>query len=149
MSGFEFTELEEGEELLFGISKSSSSSSSSLTIGNKQISGSSDSSERTVGVTNRRIIVESLSAPVPVQSIPNDEVRKVYLKREDFMGQPRLTISRVETTGGDTADLGLRVLEAEGEARLHEVFPYAELVEEAEPPQKKKRGLLGFLGLGG
>lgn len=150
MSGFEFTELEEGEEVLFGISKSSSSSSSSISVGGEQISGSSDSQARTVGITNRRVIVESLSAPVPLQSIPNEEVRKLTVKRDTFMGKPQLNLARVETTGGETVDLDLRVGDAEGEARLREVFPNAEIAEEAaEEPPKKKGGLLGWLGFGG
>ncbi len=149
MSDFYFTELEQGEELPFGVSASSNSSSSGSWINDKQVSGSSTSTERKVGITTRRVIVEEKDSPTSTRVIPNADVRTVFIKREKFMGDSVPTVVKLETTTGESVELGMRLFEAADETRLRELFPQATFTEAAEvkkleEPPKKKKGLFGF-----
>jgi len=136
MSDFHFTQLEEGEKMVFGVV--TSVSTTSISIGDTRVSNRT--SERRVGVTNRRVIIEFDDAPEETLIIPNSEVRRVFIKRKKFMGQPRITITKLETATGRTVKLDLSGLRPQDEPLIQQVFPNAEV--------KEKKGLLGFLGLG-
>lgn len=150
MSDFYFTQMEDGEEVVFGVltSTSSSSSSSSVSVMGETVhsAGSGSSQETKYGVTNRRVIVEASGQPGATKTVPNADVRRVYLKREGFAGQDRLVIDELETASGERLEQDLGLFPGQDEALIRETFPAAEVVErqEAEAP-KKKKGLLSFL----
>jgi len=132
---FYFTQLEEGEEMVFG--PFTSVSTTSFSAGGTQVS--SRTSECRWGITNRRVIVETAGAPRKTQIIPTTDVQRVFIKRKKSRrGRPRITITKVETTSGQRVKLGLGGLR--DESRIRQIFPNAEI--------KEKKGLLGFLGLG-
>lgn len=151
MSDFYFTQLEGGEEVVFGVltSSSRSSSSSSVSVMGETVhrGGTSESRETKYGVTNRRVVVEAAGQPEATKTIPNGDIRRVYLKREQFVGQERLVIDALETASGERLEQDLALFPEQDEALIRQTFPQAEVVEappEAEQPRKKK-GLLSFL----
>lgn len=158
MSDWYFTQLEDGEEVLFGVATSSNSSSSSHHENGQLVSGSRESSESKAGVTNRRVR-EERGQPGATVVIPNEAVQRVWISKKDFMGNAQVALDAVQS-GGERVELGIGFLEAEDEARIRAAFPNAEVVvsggakvgaavESAvgaggeEGP--KKKGLFGFL----
>ena len=150
MSDFYYTQLEDGEEVVFGVltSQSSTSSSSSVSVMGETVhSATGGSSQETkYGVTDRRVIVEAAGQPDATKTVPNTEIRRVYLKRDTFAGQDRLVIDELETASGERLEQDLGLFPDQDEALIRRTFPQAEIVErqEAEAPPKKK-GLLAFL----
>jgi hypothetical protein len=137
MSEFYFTQLEEGEKMVFGPVTSSKSSSASFSSGDQQVGGTTRTVERKVGVTDRRIIAEQSGSPSGTRIVPNDEVKTVFIRREKFGGQPHLAIASVQTRSGQTVTLNLRGLNAQAEGAIEQAFPNATIQE--------KKGCLGFL----
>jgi hypothetical protein len=125
---FKFTELQEGEKVVFGPMTTTRSTSVSAGSGTGQGSLSS-SSGRTVGVTSLRVIAEDLSSPDKTQIIPNVEVRRVAIKRQQRQGQPSLTLVSATAANGRSVKLGIKGLPAQSEAMLGETFANAEIVE--------------------
>lgn len=120
------TELEAGEEIVFGPVTFTKTTSLSGGAGPSQGSVSTTGG-RTVGVTNRRIIIEDLKAPERAQIIPNDQVQRVFIKRKQRAGQETLSITKVETAAGGTVKVDLPGISASKEALLKQTFPNAEI----------------------
>jgi hypothetical protein len=131
MSEFAYTTLEEGEAVAIGPVTFSSSSSLSFNAGGTQSAQVSQTNERKVGITNRRVIVERGGQPHETQIISNADVMRVYVRREKLGTK----IERIETTNGQKVKLDIAGLSALDEARLFEVFPNAEIGE--------RKGLFG------
>lgn len=136
MSDF-FAQLEDGEEMVFGVV--TSTHTTSVSVGGAQVS--SRASERRLGITNRRVIIESGDDPAATHIIPNADVRRVFIQREKFMGELSITITELETASGQTIQLDMGGLEPQEKPLIQQTFPNAEIKE-------KRKGLLGFLGLG-
>lgn len=148
MSDFYYTELDDNEQVVFGVLTSSSSTSSSTTVMGDQVSSNRESRERKIGVTNQRVIIETANAPEATQTIPNSDVRQVFIKRGEFVGRPSQTLVRLETAQGQSIELGIQLFNADAEANIQPTFPNA-TVTYLEEEKKKRKGLLGFLGFGG
>jgi hypothetical protein len=127
--GFKFTELADGESIVFGPITSSSTTSFSGGTGAQQGSVSK-SSGRTVGVTNQRVVVEDLDSPDKTQTYSNDTVRRVYVKRTQRGNVATLTLSRIETASGQVVKLKIMGIPAQAESRLKETFPNAEIAQD-------------------
>lgn len=156
MSDWYQTELEAGEEILFGVATSSSRSSSSSQENGRLAESLAHESERKSGVTNRRVVIETLGDHSATIIIPNTSVQAAWIEKSDFMGSAKLHLAAVESTSGQRAELGIGFLDAEEEARIRAAFPNAQIhigaaskghanSEGQEKP--KKKGLLSFLGL--
>ena len=151
MSDFDFTTLEDGEEIVFGVTTASSSSAHRHVENGVVTENSSVSSERKIGVTNRRAIVETVGDSTATRIVPNDQVSRVQLQRSDFMGKPRFNLAAVETATGESLALGIGFLEAKDKARLCATFPHAEIVESGDAPEEaqadsdapRKKGIFG------
>lgn len=126
MNGFNQTTLEAGEEIVFGPVTSTKTTSFSGGAGPSQDSISSTSG-RTVGVTNRRVVIEDMQSPEKSKIIPNDQVQRVSIKRKQKGGQETITISKVETASGAAVKVDLPGISARQEPRLNEIFPNAEI----------------------
>lgn len=122
--GFDFTELEAGESIVFGPVTTTRSTSGSTGQGSL-----SRSSGRTVGVTDLRVIVEDLSGPEKTQIIPNADVQKIAIKRQQRNQQSSITLVTATTASGRSVKLDLKGLPAQAETMLQETFPNAEIVE--------------------
>ncbi len=146
MGDFYYTELDDNEQIVFAVLTASSSSSNSTSVMGNEVSSSHESRERKIGVTNQRIIIETANAPEATQSIPNSDVRQVFVKRGEFMGRPSRTLARLETAQGQSIELGMQLFNAEDEAQIQPTFPNA-TISYLEEEKKKSKGLLGFLGL--
>jgi hypothetical protein len=129
MNSFNFTELESGEELVFGPVTSTKTTSVSGSGGAPGQGGSmSHTSGRTVGVTNQRVIVEDLKSPGKTQIIPNANVQRVFIKRQQRQGQSSINLIKVQTASGPVK-LDIRGLPAQAETILiKSTFPNAEVV---------------------
>ncbi|BCM93144.1 hypothetical protein IAD21_05032 [Abditibacteriota bacterium] len=155
MNPFDSVPLQDGEEVVFGIATSTSSSLSTSTVNGVTVENTGSSSQRKSGVTNRRVIVESGAS---VTTIPNSDVQRVWIKRDDFMGQVQLTLEAVEAASGQKVELGIGFLEADDEALIQATFPGATITSAAmggttNAPQllrdrPKKKGIFAFLGFG-
>jgi hypothetical protein len=121
MNGFNLTELEAGEEMLFGPVTSVKTTSLSGGAGSSQ--GSiSKSSGRAVGITNRRIIIEDMQNPDRSQTIPNEQVQRVSIKRK----KQGITVARVQAASG-TVKVNLPGVSPQKESLLATTFPNAEI----------------------
>lgn len=130
MSSSNFTELEAGEELLFGPVTSTKTTSVSGRGGAPGQAGSiSFTSGRTVGVTNRRVIVENLESPDKTQVVANADVQRVFVKRRQRQGRSSIDLVRVQTASGQNLKLGIKGLPAQAETTLQTTFPQAEIVQ--------------------
>jgi len=115
------TELEPGEEIVFGPVTSVKTTSFSGGAGASQ--GSiSRSSGRTVCVTDRRIIIEDLDQPARSRVIANEHVQRVSVKRR----KQGITIAKVQTASG-TVNVNLPRVRPEKESSLVTTFPNAEI----------------------
>lgn len=137
MSEFYFTQLEEDESMVFGPVIFRKSSSTSFSSGGQQVAGTTQTSERKVGVTNQRVIVEQAGSPSATRIVPNDEVKVVYIRREKLAGRPHIAIASVQTNSGQTVSLDLKGLAPQAEGAIRATFPNATIQE--------KKGCLGFL----
>jgi hypothetical protein len=126
VSQFASTDMQPGEEILFGPVTSTKTTSVSGGGGSSQ--GSiSRTVGRTVGVTNQRILIEDTQNPGSSTAIPNDQVQKVLIKRKKQGDRETITIVKVETATGNTIKVDLPGIDARREARLGEVFAGAEI----------------------
>ncbi len=126
--GFNFTELEAGEEIVLGPITRTKTTSVSGGVGPGQ--GSlSHTSGRTVGVTTQRVIIEDLKSPEKTEIIPNTNVQKVFIKRKQRKGQTSLTLLRVQPAGGPTVKLDIGGLPPQAETMIQDLFPNATIVE--------------------
>ncbi|MBA2340968.1 MAG: hypothetical protein H0V88_11270 [Pyrinomonadaceae bacterium] len=156
MSDFQYTPLMPGEEIVFGVSTSTSSSSSQTIVNGVVAASNNEQTERRAGITNKRVIVEHANAPERTVVVSNAEVRRIKLKRVDFMGEQTLTLEAIEFATGEAIDLDITFIDAQDEPRLRELFSGAAIVYEtptvdastsqANLPTGKRKGLLGFLG---
>ncbi|HEY75959.1 MAG TPA: hypothetical protein G4O00_07240 [Thermoflexia bacterium] len=126
--GFNFTELEAGERIVLGPVTTTKTTSVSGGVGPDQKS-LSRTSGRTVGVTTQRVIIEDLKTPEGTQIIPNVDVQKVFIKRQQQKGQASLTLLKVQTAGGPAVKLDIRGLPSQSETIVREIFPNASIVE--------------------
>jgi hypothetical protein len=131
---FAIVQLEPGEQIVFGISLETSSSSFQL----QGINVGGSSKETRKAITDRRVIIEVSTGDVT--SIPNGDVKTVTLAREKQMGVDVLRLVSVADTGGKTHALGLGGIDPGHEARIQQLFPAATLAT-------KKKGFFSFLGL--
>ena len=128
MRGFNFTELETGEEIVFGPVTTTTTTS---------VSGSSDAGEqslsrtkgRTIGITTRRVIVEDLQRPEAAQVIPNADIGKVFIKSRQRKGQESISLVKAQTVNGQTVKLDMKGLSPQSKNVLDETFPNAEIVQ--------------------
>jgi len=128
MQGFNFTQLEAGEELVFGPVTSTKTTSVSGSGGTPGQGGSlSHTSGRTVGVTSQRVIVEDLKSPDRTQIVPNANVQRVFIKQQQRKGQPSINLVKVQTASGPVK-LDINGLPAQAETMLQSTFPNAEVV---------------------
>ena len=138
MIGLKHTELEPGEEIVFGPVTSTKTTSFSGGAGPSQ--GSiSRSSGRSVAVTNRRVIIEDLDDPSRSSVVPNDSVERVFIKRK----KQGITIARVET-GSASVHVGLPGVGLQKESLLAATFPNAEIGARKTVP----RGVVIAAGVG-
>ncbi|HEY1811879.1 MAG TPA: hypothetical protein VGG74_05950 [Kofleriaceae bacterium] len=131
---FSIVQLEPGEQVVFGISLETSSSSFSV----QGISVGGSSKEVRKAITDRRVIVEVSTGDVT--AVPNGEVKTVTIQREKQMGVEVLRIVSVANAAGQKIGLDLGGIDPGHEARIQQLFPAATLA-------MKKKGLLSFLGL--
>ena len=125
MGAFKYTELEDGEEMLFGPITSTRTTSFGGGTGPGQ--SVSKTSGHTLGVTNRRVIVEDIASPNKTRIVPNEDVQLVFIKRGQRRGQPTIDLSKVETASGQTIKLNIKGLPAHAEDGLQNTFPNAEI----------------------
>lgn len=127
MNEFSLT-MEAGEEIVFGPVTSSKTTSISGGAGPSQGSVSRTVG-RTVGVTNRRVIIEDSQAPDRSQAIPNDQVQMISIKRKQVGGQETITIASLQTASGDKVKVDLPGIDARQESLLRQTFPSAQIGE--------------------
>jgi hypothetical protein len=130
---FDFTKLEDGEALQFGIAKHVKSSSVSL--GGVNVSSSSE--ETKVGITDRRVIVEKSTGETVV--LPIADVKSITMTRDKVMGAPIIQLVSLVTQTGRKVELGIGHIDPSREAELKALFGAAQVIE-------KKKSWLSFLG---
>lgn len=129
MNQLSHTELEAGEEIVFGPVTSVKTTRLSGGAGPSQ--GSiSRSSGRTVCITNRRIIIEDLDQPALSQVVANERVQRVLIKSK----KQAITVVKVQTTS-DTVNVNLPRVSPEKESSLATIFPNAEIGSSKGIPQ--------------
>jgi hypothetical protein len=122
MAEFTSVEMQPGEEIVFGpvtstktTTVSGGTGSASRTVG------------RTVGVTNRRVVIEDLDSPGKAKVIPIDQVQKVTIKRKKKGKRESITITKIETATGSSIKVDLPGINANRESEIGETFPNAEI----------------------
>jgi hypothetical protein len=126
MSEFAGVQMQPGEGIVFG--PVTSTKTTSFSGGGGLSQGSiSRTVGRTVGVTNRRLVIEDLQDPGKPLVIPNDQVQKVFIKRKKKGERESITIAKVETMTGSTVKVDLPGIDAGRETQLSGVFPNAEI----------------------
>ena len=138
MRSFTFVELEPDEKIVFGPVTTSKSVSfggnPSQRIGAVPIDKVAaqqqltHTSGRTVGVTTQRVVIEDLKDSGKTQTIPNDQIQRVFINTRQRKGQVSLTLEKVEALSGHPLKLDLKGLPAQAEETLKEIFPQAEIV---------------------
>ena len=114
-------ELEAGEEIIFGPVTSVKTTRLSGGAGPSQ--GSiSRSSGRTVGITNRRIIIEDMQNPARSQVVRNEQVQRVSIRRK----KQGITVASVQTAAGPVR-VNLPRVSPQKESLLAATFPNAEI----------------------
>jgi hypothetical protein len=129
--GFKFTELQDGETIVYGPVTFTKTANFSGGAGPAQ-SSVSKSSGRTVGVTNRRVIIEDLNAADKTQVYSVADIQRVMVKRKQRHGRQNLDLTKVQTTSGQTVKLGIMGLPAQAESGLKETFPNAEIAQDSK-----------------
>ncbi|MFQ5399778.1 MAG: hypothetical protein ACE5E7_09295 [Anaerolineae bacterium] len=145
MNTFKFTELEPGEEIVFGPMTRTKTASVSATgpgqpIGppQPQTASYTHASGQTIGVTNRRVIIEDLQSRDKSRIIANEDISRAFVRRKTKNNVTTLTLTRVQTAAGQTQKLDLGGIPAHREPLLKETFPNAEISED--------KGFLGSKG---
>ena len=129
MNTFKFTELEDGETILFGPVTFTKTTSFSGGTGRAQ-SNVSKTSGRTVGVTSQRIVVEDIESPEKTQVVRNADVQRVFVKRKQSGGRSTITLTKAQTGSGQAVKLEIKGLPAQAETLLQSTFPNAEIVQD-------------------
>lgn len=137
MNRFSSTELEAGEELVFGPVTSSKTTSFSGGRGPSQGSASRTVG-RTVGITNRRVIIENTQSPDKSRVVSNDQVQSVSIKRKQRGGRATITITKLQTATGTSVKVDLPGIDAGKESLLTQTFPNAEITE----PKGMSKGVI-------
>lgn len=128
MRGFNFTELEVGEEILFG--PVTTTTTTSVSGGSDASQGSlSRSKGRTVGITTQRVIVEDLQRPEAAKVIPNADIQQVFVKSRQRKGEESITLVKAQTVSGQTIKLNMKGLPPQSKNVLDDAFPNAEIVQ--------------------
>ena len=132
MNQLQHTQLESGEDIVFGpVTSTKTTSVSGSGPGQGGVPGQSGSlshvSGRLVCVTNQRIIIEDLQSADKTQITPNADVAQLFFKRKVQNGKPMLAITKAVTNAGQKIKLDLKWLPAAAEAQMREVFPGAEV----------------------
>jgi hypothetical protein len=130
MNGFKFTELQDGEKMVFGPVTFTQTASFSGGQGPSQGSVSKTSG-RTVGVTSQRVIVEDINSADKTKVVANADVQRVYVKRKQRGGRPGIDLTKIQTASGQTIKLGIAGLPAQAERGLKELFPNAEVAQDS------------------
>ena len=126
MNKFTSVEMQPGEEIVFG--PVTSTKTTSVSGGSGPSQGSlSRTVGRTVGVTNRRVVIEDTQVPGKSTVIPNDQVQKVFIKRKKKGERESITITKIETATGGTVKVDLPGIDASRESQIGETFPNAEI----------------------
>jgi hypothetical protein len=128
VAGFNFTELEAGEEFVFGPVTSTKTTSVRGGSGPDQ-AGLSHTSGRTVGVTTQRVIVEDLKAPEKTLVVPNADVQRVFIKHKKRQDQMTIDLTKAVTVAGQAVKLDIKGVPSQAEGVLRETFPNAEIVQ--------------------
>ena len=129
--GFKFTELQDGDRMVYGPVTFTQTSNLSGGTGPAQ-SRVSKSSGRTVGVTNQRVIVEDLNSADKTKVYDVTDIQRVLVKRKQRHGKQNLDLTKVQTTSGQTVKLGIIGLPAQAESGLKETFPNAEIAADSK-----------------
>ena len=129
--GFKFTELQDGERIVYGPVTFTQTANFGGGTGPAQ-SNVSKSSGRTVGVTNRRVIVEDLNSADKTKVYDVTDIQRVLVKRKQRHGKQNLDLTKVQTTSGQTVKLGIMGLPAQAESGLKETFPNAEVAQDSK-----------------
>lgn len=135
MNQLHLTRLLAGEEILFGPSRTASTSNLAVTSEDDP-ERATRTSFRTVCVTNQRVIIESGDAAI---TYPNGDVSAVTIQRKSDKKTHSswFNILQVKTKWGNTINLGIPGLMMEKEILLAETFPQASISE--------SKGLSGWL----
>jgi hypothetical protein len=154
LSEFNYIDLDDGEQIIFG----------PRTI--TKYSGDTMLSGRGEGITNWRVAIENIKTPEKTYTIPNDEIQRVHVKykkkkeknsisvpdgtlpedvavRIDALREGAFKITRVDTVSGTSEKLGLEGTDA---ARLHELFPNAQIIEHKGSKIPLIIGLVALIG---
>lgn len=119
-----FTELQEGESIVFG--PITTTRSANVSAGQGSVSHTSG---RTVGVTTLRVIAEDLDSPDKTQILANTDVKQVAIKRHQGQAQSSITLVSVTTPHGHSVKLDIKGLPAQAETLIKKTFPNAEIHE--------------------
>jgi hypothetical protein len=133
MTEFSSVEMQPGEEIVFGPVTSTKTTSFSGGTGPAQGSVSRTVG-RTVGVTNRRVIIEDTQNIGKSTIIPNDQVQKVTIKRKKKGERESITIAKIETATGSSIKVDLPGIDTRRESKLSETFPNAEISQASGLP---------------
>ncbi|MDH5507289.1 MAG: hypothetical protein OEZ02_08720 [Anaerolineae bacterium] len=133
MSALRITKLKDGEEIVFGPIRSTQTSALSVRASDE--GEATHTSQRTVCVSNRRVIVESGDAVI---TLPNQDVKRVVIKQNTSKTDANtFNLLRVESKFGQKIKLEIPGIGLERQAELAAIFPYAAV--------GARRGLLGWL----
>ena len=141
MSDFYFTQLEEGEEMVFGVI--TSTRSTSVSVGDAQVSG--QTSERRLGITNRRVIQTEGLLNKHVIDSSLEKVNDVVLSQSAFgrmlgygdveiLTASEMGVNRFERITGPLRFKTEMLNQKEDLGRLGEFSRKAERVLESAPP---------------
>lgn len=122
MNEFTSISMQPGEEIVFG--PVTSTKTTSVSGGTGSVSRTVG---RTVGVTNRRVVIEDTQTPGKGKTIPNDQVQKVFIKRKKKGDRESITLAKIETVTGSKVKVDLPGIDVDQEAQLGETFPNAEI----------------------
>ena len=129
MNAFKFTELEDGETIVFGPVTFTKTTNLSGGTGPTQ-SSVSKTSGRAVGITSQRIVVEDIESPEKTQVVRNADVQRVFVKRKQSGGRSTITLTKAQTGSGQAVKLEIKGLPAQAETLLQSTFPNAEIVQD-------------------
>ncbi len=114
MPAFTYTRLEDGEVVLIGPVILSRTSSFSFSAGGVQHVHISQATSRTVGVTNRRVMIEQGGQSPETQVITNSDVRRIHVQSKPIGAK----VEKMETRQGQTMKLELDISPVEEEGLL-------------------------------
>ncbi len=146
MNNFLYIQLEPDEKIVFSpITRVKTTSFSATGPGQQpgfgipepQQANLSRTSGQTVGVTNKRIIVEDPKSADKTRTYSAPSVREVYIRRKSQNGQEMVTLTKVLADYGQMVKLDLNI-PAHAENLIQETFPNAKIIAD--------KGVLGSKG---